>query len=257
MKYTGHERDLNQGGQIDDLDYMHARYCSPLMGRFLSVDPAGGDQRRPQSFNRYSYAWGNPLKWIDPTGATVSLANLSEEQRAILLQGLNEFTGNTYGIDESLELVLLEVGAESSPTATEFLNTVIESPIEFAVQSGDRNRWVRDTKDVELDFSRTIEYGRVDPRTFNLGSGLVHELFHAVTGLVETPDGTRNTPVRHDFTWTGPTVDFVNDIRRERGLPTRAAYMVQRVGRSGEKIFFDNVNPRRPQKRYPVKRWNP
>lgn len=40
MKFTGHERDLNNaGGTGDDLDYMHARYCSPVTGRFLSVDP--------------------------------------------------------------------------------------------------------------------------------------------------------------------------------------------------------------------------
>jgi hypothetical protein len=34
-KFTGHERDLgNPGGAGDDLDYMHARFCSPLTGRF-------------------------------------------------------------------------------------------------------------------------------------------------------------------------------------------------------------------------------
>jgi hypothetical protein len=33
MKFTGHERDLNSlAGPADDLDYMHARYCSPPHG---------------------------------------------------------------------------------------------------------------------------------------------------------------------------------------------------------------------------------
>lgn len=45
---------------------MHARYYSPLEGRFLSVDPGGFDPRLPQSWNRYSYVLNNPLKAIDP-----------------------------------------------------------------------------------------------------------------------------------------------------------------------------------------------
>jgi RHS repeat-associated protein len=70
MKFTGHERDLgNPGGAGDDLDYMHARHCSPLTGRFLSVDPIQiGRLGQPQRLNRYSYSLNNPLKYVDPTG---------------------------------------------------------------------------------------------------------------------------------------------------------------------------------------------
>jgi RHS repeat-associated protein len=91
MKFTGHERDLaSLAGAGDDLDYMHARFCSPLTGRFLIADKADflssqlgdeEDQRnfrklldQPQSWNRYSYAKDNPLKYIDPNGETAELA---------------------------------------------------------------------------------------------------------------------------------------------------------------------------------------
>jgi hypothetical protein len=47
---------------------MHARHASPLLGRFLSFDPIGGSLRAPQSWNRYAYVLGNPLKLIDPYG---------------------------------------------------------------------------------------------------------------------------------------------------------------------------------------------
>ena len=68
-KFTGHERDLgNPGGEGDDLDYMHARYCKPLLGRFLSPDIAPGKPGVPQSWNRYVYTEGNPLKYVDPNG---------------------------------------------------------------------------------------------------------------------------------------------------------------------------------------------
>ena len=75
MKFTGHERDLANGAsEADDLDYMHARFCSPLTGRFLSVDPVlqrAIAMRQPQQWNRFVYALGNPLRWIDPTGQSV------------------------------------------------------------------------------------------------------------------------------------------------------------------------------------------
>jgi RHS repeat-associated protein len=77
MQFTGHERDLSsQAGANpagDDLDYMHARYESPVTGRFLSPDPSqrGQNPSLPDSWNRYAYAQGNPLKYIDPDGQAV------------------------------------------------------------------------------------------------------------------------------------------------------------------------------------------
>ncbi|HEV7672039.1 MAG TPA: polymorphic toxin type 33 domain-containing protein [Thermoanaerobaculia bacterium] len=72
LKFTGHERDLNNqtGGtpSADDLDYMHARFCSPVTGRFLSVDTVPGKIGSPQSWNRYAYVGGNPLRAVDPDG---------------------------------------------------------------------------------------------------------------------------------------------------------------------------------------------
>ena len=68
-KLTGHERDLgNLAGSGDDLDYMHARHESEWTGRFLSPDTMPGKPKQPQSWNRYSYAFGNPDKYVDPNG---------------------------------------------------------------------------------------------------------------------------------------------------------------------------------------------
>lgn len=70
MKFTGHERDLRTttGQTADDLDYMHARTCSPLTGRFLSTDPLSGGLSRPQGWNLYSYVRGNPMRYVDSSG---------------------------------------------------------------------------------------------------------------------------------------------------------------------------------------------
>src|SRR5207237_236196 len=60
MKFTGHQRDFTGGLAAENehyLDYMHARYYNPTMGRFLSVDPvlSKGALRSPQLWNRYAY----------------------------------------------------------------------------------------------------------------------------------------------------------------------------------------------------------
>ena len=71
MKFTGHERDNQTTAGM--LDYMHARYYSPVVGRFLSIDPVGGLSENPQSWNRYAYVLGNPITLNDPTGRVVPL----------------------------------------------------------------------------------------------------------------------------------------------------------------------------------------
>jgi RHS repeat-associated protein len=73
--FTSKERDAETG-----LDYFGARYYSGAQGRMTSPDPfmivtAAQDREQlgrylsnPQNWNRYAYAFNNPLRFIDPTG---------------------------------------------------------------------------------------------------------------------------------------------------------------------------------------------
>lgn len=69
INFTGQERDIN-GPYDSALDYMHARSYMPSGGRFLRTDPLRGSLRRPQSWNGYSYALNDPLRYTDPFGLT-------------------------------------------------------------------------------------------------------------------------------------------------------------------------------------------
>lgn len=74
LRFTGHERDDAAGVENDVLDYMHARYCSPVLGRFLRVDPLVlNASHRPALWNRYSYALNNPVSYTDPSGMVVKV----------------------------------------------------------------------------------------------------------------------------------------------------------------------------------------
>jgi RHS repeat-associated protein len=90
-KFTGKERDVETGN-----DYFGARYYRYSVGRFISVDPVAMSSAKmadPQRLNMYTYARNNPLKYIDPVGEELNLAQLSVEQRRRLIAKLQVQTG--------------------------------------------------------------------------------------------------------------------------------------------------------------------
>jgi len=88
---------------------MHARYCSPWAGRFLSTDPVGGTPGLPQSWNRYSYVRNNPLNLVDPTG---EVDRRSDADKAIF-----DDPDVMEAVVEMLELTLLEEPLEDRQEA--------------------------------------------------------------------------------------------------------------------------------------------
>ena len=62
--FTGHPQ-LDRTGYIN----MGGRLYDPILGRFLSPDPAVADWRSSQDWNPYSYVANRPMSQVDPTGA--------------------------------------------------------------------------------------------------------------------------------------------------------------------------------------------
>jgi hypothetical protein len=48
--------------------YFNARYYSQTLGRFVSADTVVPGAGNPQAFNRYSYVFNSPLKYVDDSG---------------------------------------------------------------------------------------------------------------------------------------------------------------------------------------------
>lgn len=65
QKFTTYERD----GETD-LDFAQARYYRSQHGRFTATDPllTTGRPFNPNTWNRYAYTLGNPLRFVDPSG---------------------------------------------------------------------------------------------------------------------------------------------------------------------------------------------
>lgn len=60
--FTDHEM-LNRTGFI----HMNGRVFDPRIGRFVSADPIVQAPFHSQSYNRYSYVFGSPLSYTDPS----------------------------------------------------------------------------------------------------------------------------------------------------------------------------------------------
>ncbi len=124
MKFTGHERDLaDPSSPAADLDYMHARHYNFLTGRFLSIDKLGGRPAVPQSWNRYSYARGNPMSLVDPNGLEDMPANWQTFFNAFF--GLSENNlGTFHGVDVETGLMGRLMTAPGSVKGITFGETI-------------------------------------------------------------------------------------------------------------------------------------
>jgi hypothetical protein len=166
---------------------------------------------------------------------------------------LNFFTGNTYAVDNNLNLTLVEVGADSSQEATNFLNDLIGPNHDITVErTSGTNRGPLGRVELNFGSFNDADYGKVDRRTFNLGTTLIHELYHASTGQGDYAPG--QPIVIPDFVHTGPAIDKVNSIRRELNLPERISHQVAKGRRGRSKFGFTGVNPEKPKKVHYVRR---
>jgi len=84
IKFTEKSRD-----DETDLDYFNERFLSFQLQRFLSVDKLMVTFPKlidPQQLNLYSYVRNNPIIYIDPTGMTIDIGFLNEDELKVWKQ---------------------------------------------------------------------------------------------------------------------------------------------------------------------------
>lgn len=75
--FTGEQYDSSLGSY-----YLRARYYSPQLSRFLTMDTFPGLTQQPLTLNKYLYADANPINRVDPSG------NLSGDIKELNVSGL-------------------------------------------------------------------------------------------------------------------------------------------------------------------------
>ncbi len=92
--YTG-QRNLDSG--IGLMDYK-ARFYSPYLNRFIQPDSIVPSPMNPQSLNRFSYVFNNPLVFIDPSGHAPCIL---EPEECGFLQNNNPGSGSPITISDN------------------------------------------------------------------------------------------------------------------------------------------------------------
>ena len=73
------------------LIYMRARYYSPEMKRFINADIVAGQISNAVTLNRFAYANGNPVSFVDPFGLSVEKENAEEYPLLLVLYEPSDF----------------------------------------------------------------------------------------------------------------------------------------------------------------------
>ncbi len=130
LLFTGHERDARSTNADAALDYMHARYYTSYLGRFLSIDPVLGEASVPQSWNRYAYVLNNPLRLVDPSGESSGDAEFSPDTAgvAVLPQDEEQLTEERLSAEQQ-DLLAQSLLAGSLPSA---LSAVLDFVVTFS-----------------------------------------------------------------------------------------------------------------------------
>jgi RHS repeat-associated protein len=132
IRFAAMERDPESENRY----YDHARSHDARFGRFLSMDPAPGNPADPASWNRYTYARNNPLRFVDPDGKAAMAALLIPAAQAmagmaisyvVVDQAFRAFTGR--GVDSAF-----------SPTAYQFERSFAQSPLLLSDQANDGSK---------------------------------------------------------------------------------------------------------------------
>jgi RHS repeat-associated protein len=105
--FSGHPVDRDTG-----LIYMGGRYYDPVLGRFLSPDPATPDPNNVHSLNRYAYGNNNPYRYVDRDGhSPLDVAFFVWDLGKL---GMAVYSGNPAAMAEAgIDVVMSAVGVVS------------------------------------------------------------------------------------------------------------------------------------------------
>jgi len=239
--FTGKEFEPDLG-----LNYFMARYYNPNSGRFLNSDPA------QDGVNWFAYAGNNPLKYIDPTGNEIEVADewMSRilfwkrpgKYLRTLIRQVDEKSGVTLGVHKEQNSYLFYVEnideTRGSPHARRLILDAVNAWRRFILKIDNdeksrdlgRVRGNVDNPDEDLEiylamakFERFIHYG-INPRTCDASMTFFHELSHAVD---KTKDPTKKFLWDEEkivYSGIGGAEEFVNLIRKDLKLPLKLQY---------------------------------
>jgi RHS repeat-associated protein len=244
LKFASMERDISSGK-----DYDHARFLSPVEGRFLTPDIVGRRPADPQTWNRYTYARDNPLKFADPNGLDFTLAPGLSRQEARFIR--NAFVGlvrrsSGRSLFQRLEAdprrIVVGISNLNDPSdirTARFMRTAVNLTFGETTFRSPATGTVNMMLDIGAikEFARRTQ-GAIDPTGITTSA---HEMFHVNAGL----NSDVSTFRAGDFptSATGPAQQFGEAVYGERAdISKRDAGAIVDAALTQDQAAVDSLN---------------
>jgi len=157
--FTDQEKDDESG-----LMYYGARYYDPVIGRFTSVDPLGGNILDPQSLNDYSYVYNNPTNLMDSTGLGFEtpwdVAMVIVDVGTFVSGAANTFMGELQGNEtrvakgmDTIRKATVDLAVDTAAACIPFVPAGFTKAVRYADEVKD----VAKTADKIADGAKTVE----------------------------------------------------------------------------------------------------
>ena len=212
-KYGGKELDRTNG--LDMYDF-GARWYDMIVPHFITIDPL--TEKYP-SISPYAYCAGNPIRYVDYRGDSISLAPIQKLDQTLnsnfmqtILSDLNNITGLSLTVSSDGILTYKnQIGekAEGSMTARNMLIAAIENKDMVSVMTAHRSASPIGKNEIWLGIRQIDNFingaSNVNKLTLGWGMTFLHELLHTNVG-----------GALQDFPYNpGPVVEIMNTIRSE------------------------------------------
>jgi RHS repeat-associated protein len=152
--YTGEQQDAS--GRV----YLRARMYEPSMGRFMTRDSWGGNDKKPISYNGWLYGDGNPIFYADPSGHSAivkftsdGIQNWTQTEKDVVEAGAQDVANAYAKLINSYSLYVLQYNEcygslffvlMNKVTPDSIFNIVHDGPITFH-RSSEQVYWMGKT----------------------------------------------------------------------------------------------------------------
>ncbi|WP_347487982.1 RHS repeat-associated core domain-containing protein [Desulfoscipio sp. XC116] len=203
FKYAGEIYDPETG-----FYYLRARYYDPVTGRFINKDPYEGDISNPLTLNLYTYAYNNPMQYIDPSGnlGFRQLDNLGKGVLASGWQGIKDIIKSPVAIYEigsairSGRLSLTDLGKAIGASATE--------PVSYLTKHFKHVWFGKPTDEAVFEYGKYL--GNLLEMAYNSGGKALSMISKASPTLKRAIKGAGKT---------GKGFNTFNDVKKFLGSP--------------------------------------